>query len=207
MHACITAVDVARRYSLHGLAARQRRQLTPWLLLTLWSLLLLAQLWLRSQPAWSPSPSPPSAAASAMALQSSTCQQRYRWHLEKNATQMPAISWRLTALPAAPRAPLCCRGAEAIWGSPRSSRTRRRWRARCRARVMPSSTPLSPPSLRTASWGLPSSTPLSSVATPRGSQRLRRARQRLRRLVDRTGHAAHARSALDPATLTSCIVQ
>ena len=26
-------------------------QLTPWLLLTLWSLLLLAQLWLRSQPA------------------------------------------------------------------------------------------------------------------------------------------------------------
>ena len=24
--------------------------------------------------------------------------QRYRWHLEKNATQMPAISWRLTRL-------------------------------------------------------------------------------------------------------------
>eukprot|EP01045_Picozoa_sp_COSAG04_P022873 COSAG04_NODE_2645_length_3811_cov_1.433190_3_plen_107_part_00 len=40
--------------------------------------------------------SPPSAAASAMALQSSTCQQRYRWHLEKNATQMQAISWQLT---------------------------------------------------------------------------------------------------------------
>ena len=29
------------------------------------------------------------------------CQQRYRWHLEKNATQMPAISWRLTT-PAEP---------------------------------------------------------------------------------------------------------
>ena len=26
----------------------------------------------------------------------SACRQRYRWHLEKNATQMPAISWRLT---------------------------------------------------------------------------------------------------------------
>ena len=24
------------------------------------------------------------------------CQQQYRWDLEKNATQMPAISWRLT---------------------------------------------------------------------------------------------------------------
>ena len=24
------------------------------------------------------------------------CQQRYRWHLEKNATQMAAISWQLT---------------------------------------------------------------------------------------------------------------
>ena len=24
------------------------------------------------------------------------CRQRYRWHLEKNATQMPAILWRLT---------------------------------------------------------------------------------------------------------------
>eukprot|EP01045_Picozoa_sp_COSAG04_P059076 COSAG04_NODE_29091_length_271_cov_0.656977_1_plen_48_part_01 len=24
-----------------------------------------------------------------------TCQQRYRWHLEKNAIQMPAISWQL----------------------------------------------------------------------------------------------------------------
>jgi len=27
-----------------------------------------------------------------------TCQQRYRWHLEKNATQMAAISWRFTSL-------------------------------------------------------------------------------------------------------------
>jgi hypothetical protein len=26
-----------------------------------------------------------------------TCGQRNRWHLEKNATQMPAISWRLTS--------------------------------------------------------------------------------------------------------------
>ena len=25
-----------------------------------------------------------------------SCPQRYRWHLEKNATQMPAISWRRT---------------------------------------------------------------------------------------------------------------
>jgi len=25
------------------------------------------------------------------------CQQRYRWCLEKNATQMAAISWRLTS--------------------------------------------------------------------------------------------------------------
>ena len=56
--ACITAVDVARRYSLRALAARQRRQLMPWLPLTVWPLLLLAQLWLRSQPAWSPSPPP-----------------------------------------------------------------------------------------------------------------------------------------------------
>ena len=41
---CITAVDVARRYELHALAARQRRQLTPRLLVTGWTLLLLAQL-------------------------------------------------------------------------------------------------------------------------------------------------------------------
>ena len=27
------------------------------------------------------------------------CQQRYRWHLEKNATQMAAISWQLTWRP------------------------------------------------------------------------------------------------------------
>ena len=27
-----------------------------------------------------------------------TCQQRYRYHLEKNATQMAAISWRLTVM-------------------------------------------------------------------------------------------------------------
>ena len=27
------------------------------------------------------------------------CPQRYRWHLEKNATQMPAISWQLTERP------------------------------------------------------------------------------------------------------------
>ena len=26
------------------------------------------------------------------------CPQRYRWHLEKNATQIPAISWQLTGL-------------------------------------------------------------------------------------------------------------
>ena len=32
------------------------------------------------------------------------CQQRYRWHLEKNATQMPAISWRLTILKSDDRA-------------------------------------------------------------------------------------------------------
>ena len=25
------------------------------------------------------------------------CQQRYRWHLKENATQMPAILWQLTA--------------------------------------------------------------------------------------------------------------
>ena len=30
------------------------------------------------------------------ALEAAACQQRYRWHLEKNATQMPAISWQLT---------------------------------------------------------------------------------------------------------------
>ena len=41
---CITAVDFARRYDLHALAARQRRQLTPRLLVTGWTLLLLAQL-------------------------------------------------------------------------------------------------------------------------------------------------------------------
>ena len=41
---CITAVDFARRYDLHAFAARQRRQLTPRLLMTGWTLLLLAQL-------------------------------------------------------------------------------------------------------------------------------------------------------------------
>ena len=33
---CITAVDVARRYELHALAVRQRRQLTPRLLMKPW---------------------------------------------------------------------------------------------------------------------------------------------------------------------------
>ena len=37
-------VDVVRRYELHALAARQLRQLTPRLLVTGWTLLLLAQL-------------------------------------------------------------------------------------------------------------------------------------------------------------------
>ena len=37
-------VDVVRRYELHALAAQQRRQLTPRLLMTGWTLLLLAQL-------------------------------------------------------------------------------------------------------------------------------------------------------------------
>ena len=41
---CITAVDAARRYELHALAAQQRRQLTPRLLVTGCTLLLLAQL-------------------------------------------------------------------------------------------------------------------------------------------------------------------
>ena len=41
---CITAVDAARRYEPHALAAQQRRQLTPRLLVTGCTLLLLAQL-------------------------------------------------------------------------------------------------------------------------------------------------------------------
>ena len=40
-------------------------------------------------------PCPPAAARAAPAP-SPACRQRYRRHLEKNATQMPAISWRLT---------------------------------------------------------------------------------------------------------------
>ena len=44
-------------------------------------------------------PTPPSGAAPACSpgpQKNSSCPQRYRWHLEKNATQMPAVSWRLT---------------------------------------------------------------------------------------------------------------
>ena len=37
------------------------------------------------------------------ARRTAACQQRHRCHLEKNATQMAAISWRLTASRARPR--------------------------------------------------------------------------------------------------------
>ena len=63
-------VDVVRRYELHALAARQLRQLTPRLLVTGWTLLLLAgyalslHAWSPSPPPIPPSPPPPSTLAS-----------------------------------------------------------------------------------------------------------------------------------------------
>ena len=61
------------------------------------------------------------------------CSQRYRWHLEKNATQMPAISWRLTTTPltlklAAAHQPGIrrCSGKAALAPRPPRSETERR---------------------------------------------------------------------------------
>jgi hypothetical protein len=48
---CITAVDVARRYELHALAARQRRQLTPRLLVTGWTAVIGTTGYALTQPA------------------------------------------------------------------------------------------------------------------------------------------------------------
>ena len=53
------------------------------------------------------------------------CPQRYRWHLEKNATQMPAISWRLTR-----RAGSSGRLAAAGRSPQQSRRRNRRWLCR-----------------------------------------------------------------------------
>ena len=99
------------------------------------------------------------------ALLSMTCPHDYCWHLEKSATQMPAISWRLTSShSSALRSSITCRSG--LLGLPGGILARRGWGccvglgaaaalvpSRCsRGRLLPHTTP-APVSMHSQSRG------------------------------------------------------